>query len=130
MELEKQLKKEIFKYLQYDAVSILMDNVEYWFNSAKMEIVKVYKCSIRVTSKMMGGLNDMLQTATERLGFKEPIDLYVVNDDSVNACAVQSFAPNQHHAIFLNSALVNKLSDDEILSVIGHEVGHLMERDA
>ena len=130
LSLEKQLRKEIFEFLQYDAVSVVMDNVGFWFESNSTQIGEIYKNSIRVSPQLMSSLHEMLVKAMQRLGFKESIDLYVVNDERVNACAIFGFAPKENHTIFVNSALINKLNDDEILSVIGHEVGHLMGRDA
>lgn len=130
LNLEKQLKKDIFNFLQYEAISVVMDEVEYWHGSTDEQIGKIYKHSVRVSPQLMSTLHEMLETAKKKLGFKEPIDLYVINDERVNAHAVFGFAPQENHVIFLNSALINRASDDEILSVIGHEVGHLIGRDA
>lgn len=130
LQLAKELRKEIFDFLQYDAVSIVMNNTGFGNDNVSDTVDKIFKNSIRVSDKMMKPLYDMLILAKERLGFKEPIDLYVVNNSTFNASATLSFDPETPHLIQLFSGLVNHLSDEEVLSVIGHEIGHLMGRDA
>lgn len=54
---------------------------------------------------------------------KKVIDLFIANDLSVNAGIV--FLGGSKYIIYLNSALVNLLTLNEIKFVIGHELGHL-----
>lgn len=129
LQLAKELRKEIFDFLQYDAVSIVMNHTGFWKDSISDIMDDIFKNSIRVSNEVMKPLYDMLILAKERLGFREPIDLYVVNEAAINASASLSFDSETPHLIQLYSGLINHLNDDEILSILGHEIGHLMGKD-
>lgn len=129
LKLAKDLRKDILDFLQYDAVSIVMNKTGFWAESVSEEVDNIFKNSIRVSDKVMTPLYDMLVLAKERLGFDEDIDLYVVNESSINACANLSYETGCPHVIQLYSGLVNNFNDSEILSILGHEIGHLMFRD-
>lgn len=129
LQLAKELRKEIFDFLQYDAVSIVMNNTGFWSDIVTDTVDHIFKESIKVSNEVMKPLHDMLLLAKERLGFKEPIDLYVVKNREINACATLSFDPDTPHIIQFYSGMINHLNDEEILSVLGHEIGHLMGRD-
>lgn len=130
LELEKKLKKDIFDFLQYDKVKVVMDGVEYgkdWIHGEKNDLIRQ---GLLVSDNLLKPLYDLLQKAQKRLGFKEKINLYVVSRRDQNACALYSFDPEEPHIIEVFSGLINTLSDEELLSIIGHEVGHLMYCDA
>ena len=130
LKLAKELRKEIFDFLQYNAVSVVMEETEFWYSSVSDTVDRIFKSSIRVSNEVMKPLYDMLVLAKERLGFKEPIDLYVVNNEAINACASYSFDSKTPHLIQIFSGMINTLTDEEILSILGHEIGHLIGKDA
>ncbi|MBE7479735.1 MAG: M48 family metallopeptidase [Polyangiaceae bacterium] len=55
------------------------------------------------------------------LGIATPT-LYVVNNPQMNAA---TYGTNDDSFIMIHSGLVDHLSDDELMSVIGHECGHI-----
>jgi Zn-dependent protease with chaperone function len=57
----------------------------------------------------------------ETLGIATPT-LYVVNNPHLNAA---TYGTNDDSFIMIHSGLVDHLSDDELMSVIGHECGHI-----
>ena len=59
-------------------------------------------------------------------GMKTPT-IYVIDDDSLNAFA--SGIDNRSYAISLSTGIINKLNDEELESVIGHELTHIKNRD-
>lgn len=61
-----------------------------------------------------------LQCATT-LGICPPT-IYIVNNPTLNAA---TYGTNDDAFVLLNSALVDHMSDAELLSVIGHECGHI-----
>ena len=129
LELEQQLKKEIFDFLQYDAVSVVMDNVKFWEDCIHRTKSEFFTSSIHVSNDLMEPLYNLLLLAKDRLGFKEEVDLYVVTDNNINASAYYSYDKNEPHLIAVNSGMINSLTDNEILGVIGHEIGHLIFQD-
>jgi hypothetical protein len=72
----------------------------------------------------------LCQQAKDAVGFKQNIDFYLVSDADVNAGSIESNAPDNYpHIIELNAGLVNLMSKQELLFVIGHEIGHLINGD-
>src|SRR6202012_3083690 len=57
----------------------------------------------------------------ETLGFNTPT-LYITNSPVMNP---MTFGTNDVSFIIVHSALVDYFTDDELLSVIGHETGHI-----
>lgn len=47
LSLEKKIRKEIFDFLQYDAVSVVMNQVGYGYGAKDRQIGEVYKHSVR-----------------------------------------------------------------------------------
>ncbi len=76
--------------------------------------------SVKVTPDQMPDLHAKLQVACTTLGVEMP-DMYVQQNPVVNAFTYGA----QKHAIVLHSALLERLTDEETLAVIAHEVGHI-----
>jgi len=78
--------------------------------------------SVRVSPRQFPRVCRLLEEACAVLDMKEVPELYVSQSPFMNAGAVgvdKAF-------IILNSAFPEHLSDDELLSVIGHELGHIV----
>jgi hypothetical protein len=54
------------------------------------------------------------------------IEFYVDNDCDCNACAIRSKNKSQPHMIILNKGLIEQMTPEELLFVVGHEIGHLI----
>ena len=97
-------------------------------------IKKIYKHSIerinrishsgsflKITSNNLPDIYELLEEACANLQFKEIPDLYVKRDGSINAYT----AGVKNPLILLHSASVDRLTPDELLYIIGHELGHI-----
>ncbi len=78
--------------------------------------------SVRVNNNQFARLHRLHLEACDLLDVKQVPELYVSQSPFLNAGAVGVERP----FIVLNSSLVDGLSDEEILAVIGHELGHCM----
>jgi Zn-dependent protease with chaperone function len=76
--------------------------------------------AVKVTPKQCPDLHAKLQIACTTLGVPMP-DLYIQQSPIVNAFTGGVEKP----IIVLHSALIERLSDEETLAVIAHEVGHI-----
>jgi Zn-dependent protease with chaperone function len=76
--------------------------------------------SVKVTSKQFPDLHAKLQIACTTLGVDMP-ELFVQQNPIVNAFTYGS----KKHIIVLHSGLLERLTDEETLAVISHEVGHI-----
>ena len=76
--------------------------------------------AVRVTPTQCPDLHAKLQIACTTLGVEMP-ELYVQQNPIVNAFTGGVDKP----VIVLHSALLERLSDEEVLAVVAHEVGHI-----
>jgi Zn-dependent protease with chaperone function/uncharacterized tellurite resistance protein B-like protein len=83
---------------------------------------------LRLTPRLAPRLTGLLDEARARLGFDEPLEMFVGQDAAVNASAMHRIAPDEPHVLTLTSALVERMTDDELRFVLGHELGHLAYR--
>lgn len=60
-------------------------------------------------------------------GLEKMPDIYIIDDPALNAFATGRDA--SHAAIAVTSGLLNKLNRDELQGVVGHEIGHIKNRD-
>ena len=83
--------------------------------------------SVKLNEIIAPRLYTICETAKSILNYKEDIDFFIISSIDVNAFSINgfNFVP---HMICLTSALVKLLTDDELLFVIGHEIGHLIYR--
>ena len=65
----------------------------------------------------------------EKLGVKDKVDFYITGDSSVNAFSVAAESEGEPHIVNINSALFDLMTTDELRFVVGHELGHLLNKD-
>lgn len=82
--------------------------------------VMLMASSVQVTSKQCPDIHAKLQIACTTLGVDMP-DLFIQQNPIVNAYTYGVKKP----VIVLHSGLLERLSEDETLAVIAHEVGHI-----
>jgi hypothetical protein len=82
---------------------------------------------LKLTPLLAPRLLTLLTEVREALTFDEPIDLFVQPSADINAFSMHSLK-DKPHVVSLNSGLIERMSDDEIRFVLGHEIGHLSYR--
>lgn len=129
IELEQILGGQIYDALQGGVVEAVLKKAklnsgdEYWRSNMEGH-------SIKITQPLLGDLFALCQEVKERLGFEEAVDFYVTGDSTVNAFSVAAAEEGMPHIVNLNSSLVSLMTEDELRFVIGHELGHLINRDS
>jgi uncharacterized tellurite resistance protein B-like protein len=129
IDLEKELGSELYSLMQGEIVEEIL-------KEAKIEKIEnewkfiLEGHSFKVNSRMAPRLYGLFNEVVGRLRFKEDIDFYVTNNPELNAFSISRLEEDQSHIINLNSGLVERLDDDELRFVIGHEIGHLISRNA
>lgn len=129
IKLEEELGKELYHLMQGDIVSEILKEarIEKIENEWKFMLEGH---SFKVNESLAPRLASMFKEVQEKLEFKEPIDFYVTNSSQVNAFSISSLEEDEAHIINFNSELVERLDDDELRFVIGHEIGHLISKNA
>ena len=128
IELEQHLTEQIYAALHGELVEKIIslssfDQSGHGLRSA-ME-----GHSFKVEKRLMSHLHDLLYGVKEKLGFADPVDFYITGDSTVNAWTIAAAREGEPHIVNINSALINLMTDDELRFVVGHELGHLMNKN-
>jgi len=86
--------------------------------------------SFKVNEKLAPRLYESFLDVKQRLGFDEPVEFYITNNPELNAFAVSRLEEDESHIININSGLIDKVDDDELKFIVGHEIGHLISNNA
>lgn len=125
--IQKELSKQIYQALQGDVVSVIARN----FNDRSDVSLHSEKRShsLPVTESVLPELYALCMDVKARLEFDEPVDFFITGTSEPNAFAIGSDDPAVPHIVEINSALFNLMNEDELRYIIGHELGHLINRD-
>lgn len=128
LDLEKQLGKQIYNALQGEIVEEVLRKTRtssrdaYWRSSMEGHSLKVQK-------ELLPDFYDLCQDVKKKLGFKDKVDFYITGDSDVNAFSLAAEDEGEAHIVNVNSALFDLMSQDELKFVVGHELGHLINKD-
>lgn len=126
--LEQELGKQIYAALQGQVVEAIIRSAtdstanDYWRSRMEGHCMKVEQA-------LLPDFHRLCMEVKERLGFTEPVDFYVTGDSTLNAFSVASDVEGQPHIINVNSSMFDLMSEDEMRFVIGHELGHIINKD-
>lgn len=77
--------------------------------------------AVRVSPKQFPRVYELTKHCADTLGIASPT-VYIVNQPTLNA---MTYGTNDDSFILVHSALIDHLSDAELMNVIGHECGHI-----
>lgn len=77
--------------------------------------------AVKVGPNQFPRIHGIVLRCAETLGITPPT-LYIINSPIANAA---TFGTNDDSFIMVHSALIDHMTDDELMSVIGHECGHI-----
>lgn len=86
--------------------------------------------SLKVEKNLLPDVYDLCQEVLQALNYTEPVDFYISGNSEINAFSISSEVQGKPHIINIQSALFKLLNRDELKFIIGHEVGHLINRDS
>lgn len=87
----------------------------------KIYTVQYTGSNLKVTRDNYPRIYRYLEEACRILDLRQLPDLYIEWGYSINACTVGA----EHPIIILNSGLIDLCDEDEVMFIIGHEVGHI-----
>lgn len=128
IQIEQNLGKQIYDALQGAVVEAILkiardgSGDEYWRSLMEGHCMKVEE-------DILPEFHALCHEVKDKLGFKEPVDFYVTGDSSINAFSVAAEDEGQPHIVNINSGLFDLMSQDELRFVIGHELGHIINKD-
>ncbi len=127
--LEIQIGQELYQQIQGKVLETIL-------REAKVEKTENYFKNIlqghsfKVNDKLAPRLYDSFVEVMKRLDFKESTEFFITNNPELNAFAVSRLEPDESHIININSGLIDKVDDDELKFIVGHEIGHLISNNA
>lgn len=127
--LERELGKQIYQALQGPVVETILKTAkdgsgdDYWRSRMEGHCMKVDK-------EILPDFYALCQDVKTRLNFKDAVDFYVTGDSTLNAFSVAAEDEGQPHIVNINSAMFDLMSEDELRFVIGHELGHIINKDS
>lgn len=127
--LERELGKQIYQALQGSVVETILKTAkdgsgdDYWRSRMEGHCMKVDK-------EILPDFYALCQEVKKRLNFTEKVDFYVTGDSTLNAFSIAAEEDGQPHIVNVNSAMFDLMSEDELRFVIGHELGHIINKDS
>ncbi len=106
------------------ALTAVLGTVAYW---AGDDIVMSVGRATLVTKESSPQLYNIVEEMQIAAGFGRMPEVYIVNDDAMNAFAT-GIRPEKS-AIAVTAGLVENLSRDELQGVVAHEMSHIVNRD-
>lgn len=128
IELEQNLSSQIHNALHGDLVNKIISMSSYDNSGDRLRSNMEGHC-FKVEKRLMGHLYDLLYGVKEKLAFNDAVDFYITGDASVNAWTIASQREEEPHIVNINSGLINIMNDDELRFVVGHELGHLINKN-
>lgn len=127
--MEKELSRQLYDLIEGEIMTSVLKEarIERFENEWKL-ILEGH--SFKVTKELASGLFDLFHDVKKTLEFDENIDFYVTNSPEVNAWALTATEEGEAHIINVNSGLIERMDDDELRFIIGHEIGHLISKNA
>ena len=85
--------------------------------------------SLKVQKELLPDMYKLCQKVKKRLKFEDPVDFYITGDSDVNAFSLAAEEKGEPHIVNINSGLFDLMTEAELCFVIGHELGHLINKD-
>ncbi|MCX6266526.1 MAG: M48 family metallopeptidase [Bacteroidetes bacterium] len=127
--LEEQLGLELFQLMEGDLLEeILSEGKIGKFENEWKYILEGH--SFKATRELAPKLHELFASVVETLEFTEPVEFFINNSQEFNAWSMSSLEAGEPHIVNINAGLVDKLDDEELRFVVGHEIGHLITHNA
>lgn len=129
IKLQSLLHQQLYDAMQGDVLKQVMEL--YYSDDRDLFLHSEMKGNhLQVRPEILPDVYNLCIAVKEELEFNEDIDFYIVGTPDVNACAIRSDSEDNPHVIQINAGLFNLMSADELKFIIGHEIGHLINKDA
>lgn len=116
-----------FDYFQTSASSPLFDEVEL---NTHLQYLKDHGTCITICPQLTPKLYALCMEVQQTLGYEPAIDYLLESNSCLNGYSYYSLDYHDASVVCLSSGAVEHLAQDELRSLIGHEIGHIINRDS
>ena len=128
--LQKTIGDQLYEMLQGPVFEYIRNECEGEENDESIREEQEVSAML-ISERVFPNLFRLCQQAKDALNFEEDINFYITSRPDINAWSLSSNAHDKHpHTIELYSGLVNLMSEKELLFIIGHEIGHIINGDS
>lgn len=128
--LQKEIGDQIYEALQGPILEYLRNESDAGEADNRTKEIQENN-SMMIEENTFPDLYRLCMQAKQTIGFAQDIEFYLTANPKINARAIATNNPDkQPHVIELHSGIVQLMSEQELLYVIGHEIGHLINGDA
>lgn len=127
--LEKQIGEQIYTALQGSVVEEVLREIKTTSSSDAYWRSNMEGHSLKVAKELLPDVYQLCHDVKEKLGFADKVDFYITGDSAVNAFSVAAESEGEPHIVNINSGLFDLMTTDELRFVVGHELGHLINKD-
>lgn len=129
IELERHIGEQIYNALQGNIVEEVLREVKTSSSSDAYWRSNMEGYSMKVDKELLPDFYQLCHDVKEKLGVEDKVDFYIAGNSSVNAFSVAAECEGEPHIVNINSALFDLMTTDELRFVVGHELGHLLNKD-
>lgn len=126
--LERQLGEQLYNALQGAVVEEVLRKTRIHNNDIYIKSM-MEGHSIKVQKELLPDLYALCYDVKRKLNFEDNVDFYITGSSEVNAFSIAAEEEGGAHIVNLNSGLVELMTHDELRFVVGHELGHLINKD-
>ena len=123
IEMERKFTEEIKKNLHVEMINDLLKAAQV---DKRESLTNMFNgIYFKVAEDFCQDVWEICQEARKRTGYNSQIEFYVMNSPEYNAFCIESDGPDHPHIIAINSAIIKNFTKEELLFIVGHEIGHL-----
>ncbi|MCP4675316.1 MAG: M48 family metalloprotease [Deltaproteobacteria bacterium] len=121
---EKDLLEELFERYELDTP------VQHYLETGELttHVQAVWSEQLHISDTLSPRLCSLLDEVKQSLKFEDDVDLFVAAAPELNAFTIPGLTEESDHVISMTSGIVERMSDEELKFVLGHEIGHLAYR--
>lgn len=129
VEAEKTFSEDLRTLFAADILDKIVREAE--VESRENHLLAVFEGhSFKITEKLAPRIHHICQSVQGKLGLEDSVEFFVESSRELNCAAIARMDENQPHIVVMKSGILDSFDDEELRFIIGHELGHLISRNA
>ena len=129
LDAEQQFSTELRELFQMPVVGSILEDAKVESESNPY-LAFLQGQSFKVTPTLAPRFSKLCKDVQASLQFEEPVEFFIRSSQELNAGASPRMRAEDPHVVVFNSAILERFNDDEMRFIVGHELGHLISKNA